>query len=198
MWFRWRSWAGSSTTGSRKPRLPSRAERGHGASSTCRQAAGSSGAEGSGFRRGPKRRRSNTVSQSNQYDRLPGLAADLVRRRVAVIATMGSPAAPGGKGGDRDNSCRLRHRRRPGDAWAGYEPRPGQGGNLTGVTVLGAELGPKRLELAHELVPTASRRRPLTATASTCPGCATEPPFRCRLECALFFVDFSVYRSAFA
>jgi len=34
---------------------------------------------------------------ANQYDRLPAMAAELVRRRVAVIATMGTPAAPAAK-----------------------------------------------------------------------------------------------------
>jgi putative tryptophan/tyrosine transport system substrate-binding protein len=46
----------------------------------------------------------------NQYDRLPALAADLVRRRVAVIVTPFTPNAAG-KSGDDDDTDRLFHRR---------------------------------------------------------------------------------------
>jgi putative ABC transport system substrate-binding protein len=50
----------------------------------------------------------------NQFDRLPVLAAELVRRRVAVIATGGGPAGVRGQGGHHDNSHCLRRCRRPG------------------------------------------------------------------------------------
>ena len=60
-----------------------------------------------------------------QYDRLPALMADLVRRRVAVIATPGSTlCCARGQSCDRDNSDRLRRRRRPGQAWSCRQPRP--------------------------------------------------------------------------
>src|SRR2546428_1808743 len=90
-----------------------------------------------------------------EYDRLPELVADLVRRRVAVIVTNG-PSAPAAKAatnaipivfviaGDpiaRGLVASLNH----------------PGSNLTGVTNLNLELGPKRLELLHELLPTATR-----------------------------------------
>jgi putative ABC transport system substrate-binding protein len=89
-------------------------------------------------------------------DGLPALAADLVRRKVmAIFTTGGLPPALAAKaatttipivflvGGDPVRLGLVASLNQPG-------------GNLTGVTTMGTEIGPKRLELLHQLVPTAT------------------------------------------
>jgi putative ABC transport system substrate-binding protein len=94
----------------------------------------------------------------NQLDRLPAFITDLVSRKVAAIYVTGDSvvAVP---------MLKMATQTIPIVFTTGSDPVAGgmvaslnrPGGNVTGATNLTTELGPKHLELLHELVPTASR-----------------------------------------
>jgi putative tryptophan/tyrosine transport system substrate-binding protein len=90
-----------------------------------------------------------------QYERLPALVADLVRRKVAVLAATTTPAALAAKAATTTIPIVFATDTDPVQVGLTASlSRPGA--NITGVSNLNVEVGPKRLELAHELFPAAT------------------------------------------
>ena len=106
-----------------------------------------------------------------QAVRLPALAAELIHRKARVIVAAGIPAMQAARGASATVPIVF---------FMGGDPvklgivkslnRPD--GNLTGVTVMGVEVGPKRIELLHELLPKATVFAALVNPAN--PGAAMQ------------------------
>jgi putative ABC transport system substrate-binding protein len=102
-----------------------------------------------------------------QYDRLPAMAADLVRRPVSLIVAQGPPAAL---------AARAATTTIPIVFVVGFDPIAGglvqslnrPGGNATGMTLLTGPLGQKRIEQLRELIPKAALIAMLAKAQTLC------------------------------
>jgi len=89
------------------------------------------------------------------YERLPALIADLVQRKVSVIAATSTPAAVAAKAAN--NAIPTIFTTSGDPVQLGFVSSLSKpGGNLTGATQLNVEVSAKRLELMHEAIPTAN------------------------------------------
>ncbi len=108
---------------------------------------------------------------------LPAMAEDLVRHNVAVIAAMGgAPAALAARGATSSIPIAFLVAVDPvASGLVASLNRPG--GNLTGITTLNIEVGPKRLELLHELLPAARKFALLVNPTNSANTAATKRDF---------------------
>ena len=121
----------------------------------------------------------------NRYERLPGLAADLVSRRVTAIFANG-PSAAAAKAATSTIPIIFLHGDDPVRLGlvASFN-RPG--GNITGVTIISGELAAKRLELLRELVP-----RARTIAVLIEPAWPTSARFKADVEAAARMIGLPV------
>ena len=102
-------------------------------------------------------------------DRLPALAAELVRRKVVIIVTSGAATTRAAKAATSTIPIVMANDNDPvGDGFVASLARPG--GNITGLSNFAPELSGKRLEILREVVPKLSRVAVLGT--STTPGYA--------------------------
>jgi len=93
-------------------------------------------------------------SSEGRADRFPALAAELLRLKVDLIVTRGTPAALAARGATTKVPILMATMGAPPELVASLQS---PGGNITGLTTYSTELVGKRIELLKELVPTLSR-----------------------------------------